>query len=324
VALSAWVLRTSVFRASNDFSDEAFSKSKEHSMDLATFLNTYWPYIVAALGGLFVGWLVTWLVYRRRSQQYEAQLYNLQSKLKDGDRALAEAREEGEKLQANLTASQDKLSALEAEHKTLQEEKSSIAGNLVERTNRLNDLNQRYTNLQTTYDQAIQTAADDKSALQASIEAAQAENQDLADELDGARLDQQALTQQLAASRATLGEIQSDLEGAKLTLSKKEIALNEAYGRIGTLQRDLEERNTGLLATQAELSTVREELSLAEAERNELEDRLHRARGDVAGEMALVTSTMLKKKDDALRQANARISILSKELEALKSAQVGS
>lgn len=293
-------------------------------MDTA-ILSTYWPYfLLAALGGLIVGWLITWLVMRGRSQQYEAQLYDLRSKLNAADRALAEAREESEKLQADLTASQNKLSALEAEHEALQQEKASIAANLVERTNRLNDVNQRYTNLQTTYDEASQAAAEERSALQAAIEAAQAENQTLAAELEGARLDNQALTEQLATSRATLSELQSDVERVKLALSKKDVALNEAYGRVGMLQRDLEERSTGLLATQAELSIVRQELSAAELEKSELEDRLHRARGDVAGEMALVTSTMLKRKDDALRQANARISVLSRELEALKSAQVGS
>lgn len=292
-------------------------------MDTTTLINTYWPYAVAALGGLFVGWLVTWLVYRGRSQQYESQLYDLRSKLNTADRALAEAQTENDKLQADLASAQSQLSALKSEHEALQEEKASIAGSLVERTNRLNDLNQRYTDLQTAYDQAGQAAAEEQSRLQASIEGAQAENQTLADELEGARMDNQALTEQLAATRATLGEVQSNLDDVKSVVSKKDIALNEAYGRVGMLQRDVEERGAVLLATQAELSTVRGELATAVAERSELEDRLHRARGDVAGEMALVTSTMLKKKDDELRQANARISVLSKELETLRSVQVG-
>ena len=55
--------------------------------------------------------------------------------------------------------------------------------------------------------------------------------------------------------------------------------------------------------------------------KNELEDRLQRARGDVAGEMAVLTSTMMKMKDDALAAANMRIADLTNQLATLKSHQ---
>lgn len=295
-------------------------------MDLAS--NPYVPYVVAAVGGLFVGWLLTWWVGRRRNEQYEAQIYDLQSRQKTAERALAEAREQGEELQTKLTASQNslseagnKLSALESEHQTLQDEKAALATSLEERTNELSDLNDQYSQLQQAHEQAQQTAAEENTLLQASVDAAQVENQALEEQLADVSAQNQTLTEQLEATRGQLDQLVSNLEAVKATLNRKDVALNEAYGRVGLLQRDLDEREVGLLATQAELAATREELAAATVEKSELEDRLHRARGDVAGEMALVTSTMLKRKDDALRQANARISALSHELEALKSAQ---
>ena len=52
--------------------------------------------------------------------------------------------------------------------------------------------------------------------------------------------------------------------------------------------------------------------------RDDLESKLHNARGDVAGELAMLTSTMVRMKEDALKQANARIDALTRELETLR------
>ena len=66
------------------------------------------------------------------------------------------------------------------------------------------------------------------------------------------------------------------------------------------------------------------ELGAVSSQRDELEDKLQHARGDVAGELAVLTSTMIKMKEDALNKANVQIATLSSELDTLRSAASGS
>ena len=100
----------------------------------------------------------------------------------------------------------------------------------------------------------------------------------------------------------------------------EETALAVAFGRISELQRELQDVLGQLNAKQSELDSMRAELLGAGAMRADLESKLGRAREDVAAEMATLTSTMLKMKDDALREANARIYVLTTELDAQRTA----
>jgi hypothetical protein len=49
-----------------------------------------------------------------------------------------------------------------------------------------------------------------------------------------------------------------------------------------------------------------------------MERRLERSRADVAGELATLTSTMIKMKEGALNDANTRIAQLEAELAGLR------
>ena len=82
-----------------------------------------------------------------------------------------------------------------------------------------------------------------------------------------------------------------------------------------------QDRERTLVETQVELDKANASVSALTASKTELEDRLQRARGDVASEMAALTSTMIKMKDDALSSANARIAELTKQLNELQSKQ---
>jgi predicted nucleic acid-binding Zn-ribbon protein len=113
------------------------------------------------------------------------------------------------------------------------------------------------------------------------------------------------------------------VETTARALTDKETALDEAYTRAVVLQRDVQAREKMLVSAQAELDTLKADVMALEGQKQDLEDRLHRARGDVAGEMALVTSTMLKMKEDALSQATARNAQLTQELEALRASSRG-
>jgi hypothetical protein len=57
------------------------------------------------------------------------------------------------------------------------------------------------------------------------------------------------------------------------------------------------------------------------ATKADLEDRLQKARGDVASEMAALTSTMIKMKDEELLAANTRIAELTRQLHELQAKQ---
>ncbi len=83
------------------------------------------------------------------------------------------------------------------------------------------------------------------------------------------------------------------------------------------LQNTLEARENALNETEAELEMFRNRIEEVGSVRDELEQKLTSARGDVAGELALLTSTMVRMKEDELKQANRRILELTAELEAL-------
>ena len=84
---------------------------------------------------------------------------------------------------------------------------------------------------------------------------------------------------------------------------------------------ELEQAKDKYARAQAELDKTKAKASALAASKTELEDKLQRARGDVASEMAALTSTMIKMKDDALSSANARIAELTKQLNELQSKQ---
>ena len=126
------------------------------------------------------------------------------------------------------------------------------------------------------------------------------------------------LTSRLAQSQDELTKMTVNMEAMTQNLAAKDTALNEAYRNIVLLQGQMHERDKMIVAATSELSSTKSNLASMTTVKDELESRLHRARGDVAGEMALVTSTMIKLKEDALNQANARIALLTQELEALR------
>lgn len=88
--------------------------------------------------------------------------------------------------------------------------------------------------------------------------------------------------------------------------------------RAVKLQRELMEHQSMLAATQTELAELRRDVVSLTTVNTGLENKLQNARGEVAGELALMTSTMLRMKEDALTQANHRIAALTAELEAMK------
>jgi chromosome segregation ATPase len=105
-------------------------------------------------------------------------------------------------------------------------------------------------------------------------------------------------------------------------MANKEVALNEAYLRAVKLQRELMDHQSLLAATQSELAELRRDVASLGSLNSSLEGKLQNARGEVAGELALLTSTMLRMKEESLNQANHRIAALTAELDAMRAGKV--
>ena len=133
-----------------------------------------------------------------------------------------------------------------------------------------------------------------------------------------------SLSMNLESTAVELAKVKETLTGSEQTLGNKEVALNEAYLRAVKLQRELMEHQTLLAETQTELAEARRNLSSLSTYNSDLEGKLQNARGEVAGELALLTSTMLRMKEEALNQANQRNAALTAELESMRAGKVSS
>lgn len=273
--------------------------------DWQAVVNAYWQYfLVAGLIGLILGWFFTWLSKRSQRREFEASLEQAQSKSRSVQKDLDEARKQTDSLKADLRNKESELSQARSQLTTLQEEKAALEEQLQGRADEIAELQGKLSETQTVAEEESETLSADVDALQASLEAVSAERVALQEKHD--------------AVQAELAEIRELVETNAKALADKETALNEAYTRAVILQRDLQSRDKMLVTAQGELDTLKADVMALESQKQELEEKLHRARGDVAGEMALVTSTMLKMKEDALSQATARIAHLTQELESLR------
>lgn len=242
------------------------------------------PLAVAALLGLILGWLLIGTPASRRANDAAARAAELESRLRKADRDLADAKREAEAQKSRLLIAGDDLDKARAGARELE---SSLA-----------------------------TLRDEKLALEAAAHKAQADADAEAD----------AALEAEAAHSPSSGELAADFAGAARAFepvnvpSPKDVALDEAFGRAATLQHELAERDAILAMRHAELETLKSEVLTSNAARRELEARLVRAREDVAAELAVLASTMIKMKDDALARAEARYSALQAETESLRSA----
>ena len=136
--------------------------------------------------------------------------------------------------------------------------------------------------------------------LQAQIKTLSEENSNLKTNLEG-------ISGDLAKSRA-------DLESAGQALANKDTALTEAYARAVRLERETTDEQSRLVAMQAEIATLKREKATLSATNQDMHARLENARGEVANELAVLTSTMLRVKDEQLAQANATVAALQGQL----------
>lgn len=270
-------------------------------MDISTWLSTYWqPLLIGGVVGLILGWLFFYLPLRGRIKQAEASTADLSSKLASSDKAVKEARKQAEDAQTDLAAqqmryntSQGQIAALQADLEATASQRSALDAGLLERSQEIEQVQGLNEQLRTDY-----------AGLFAQFEQTQQERDAFKTNLEATGVD-------LAAAKQALSESAD-------AMANKEVALNEAYLRAVKLQRELMDHQSMLAATQTELAELRRDVVSLSSVNSGLENKLQNARGEVAGELALMTTTMLRMKEEALTQANHRIAALTAELEAMK------
>ena len=264
--------------------------------------------IIALAVGFFLGWLIIGRPARNRAEEAESSVARAESstksvevKLKDADKALGAARQREQDLQSSLSKAQSDLTQANAQLSAAQEELTAREGELAEQKLQL-------TSLRGSVQQAQDAFTNVLEPLQTKAQALTIENQNLRANLEGISAD-------LAAARATV-------ESLNETIASKDTALTEAYARAVRLQRDVTDQKDQLTSSQSELAGLKRSAASLASTNHDLENRLQDARGEVANELAVLTSTMLRAKDEQLAKANATIEGLYAQLSELRSKQV--
>ncbi|MDI9548643.1 MAG: hypothetical protein QM346_13695 [Chloroflexota bacterium] len=268
--------------------------------------NFYAPYAAAGIIGLLIGWLFTRIGWRRRINEAEERAAELDAQRRRIERQSAESIEKAARLESSATAAEEQLAELRGKAESLaaelaaaQEEKADLAAQLEACASETADLKMQL---------ALQQDAPpegDPELVRAGEEV----------ELAQPQPEPSVSATEMEQLRAELDQARARADKADQAAMSKDTALTEAYERAVALQRQLDEREKKLAAAQAELEGLRHEIAALSDVKEEMEFRIQRARADAAGELASLTSTMMKLKDDALHEANARIAELTKELE---------
>jgi len=279
------------------------------------WVSTYWmPLVIALVLGFILGWLLTGLSPRRKNGEYEAQLAELESKSRKTERDLVDTRKQLDSAKAAAASTEStlgdvrkQLTGAQADLQRLGDEKAAMEADVQSSNIELADLKMQLALLQDQFDKTKSSGVAEIDQLRSNLAAVTSQLAELT-------MDRDSIAAELAAVR-------TNSDSALHSLSTKDAALNEAYQRAVNLQRALEDREASFTAAQAELSSLRTDVAALNSIKAELENRLQSARGDVAGEMAVLTSTMIKMKEDQVTTANARIAELMSELNTLKSNQ---
>jgi chromosome segregation ATPase len=286
------------------------------------WISTYWmPLLIALVLGFILGWLLTGLSPRRKNAAYEAQIADLESRSRKTERDLTDVRKQADQYKGTAAATEstlndvrNQLSAAESSLQKVAEERAGFEADVQSRNIEVADLKMQLALLQDQFDKAKSSGAADTETMRSGLDARAAEIAALTAARDSALAERDQTAAELASMRSSTDE-------AMKALGSKDAALNESYQRVVNLQRVLEDRDAALAAAQAELSAAQTDVASLNSMKAELEDRLQKVRGDVAGEMAVLTSTMVKLKEEQLVTANARIAELMNELNAQKASQ---
>ena len=281
--------------------------------------------IIAGIIGILIGWFFTRRGWRSRAEEAESRAADLAATQKREEREMGESSEQVEQLQASLKAAQDELEKMRAKASELKTEvesahseqseadsvQSEADSNAEARASESSDLQMQISLLQEVFDAATQNAASE-------LEQARMEAETLAATKVALEAELSALREEVENEQGEMHALRAQAEESGQAAKNKEIALSEAYDHAVVVQRQLEQREEEFGVAQSELESLRTEIAALTKTKGELEQRVQRSRSDVAGDLAVLTSTMLKLKDEALEESNARIAELTKEVETLR------
>jgi chromosome segregation ATPase len=242
--------------------------------------------LITVVLGFILGWLVTGLPRRSKISHFESQVLDLNTKLNESGKKELE-------LQAALSAASADLDKANAKADSLRQE-------LATRDAELTDLKLQEAALRNASQQSYGALNSQLESQQAELERVCAENENLKINLEGTARD--------------LSKARADLETVQEAVDSKDTALTEAYARAVRLEHETSDEQAQLLSAQAEIAALRRNVSTLSAVNQELAARLDRARGEVAGELASLTSTMLRVKDEELADANTTIAALQAQM----------
>lgn len=255
----------------------------------------------------------------------EASLVSKTSELEALNLRLAHAGEELESARSRMAADAEaKAQEIEAVTSELEASRGENAGlnTQIEAANaNISAITAELTETKTAYDRLaaeLETVKSANTGLSTELELMRSTRDSLEKELQdsAARNDQEE--ERLAELNGQIASLQADLDAAQEEVQRKNTALSEAYARAVALEQGAQNREALVESAQAQLGDARALLEAANAENKALQSRLAEVRGEVAGEMALMTSTMMREKDAVIAEANARIAALTEEIRILK------
>lgn len=261
------------------------------------------PLAVFALLGFLLAWLVVALPASRHALALEKSGNELDRKLSKSEADMATVRRDldtARRAQSSAETERDaaaaKVAVLESTVKVLEDDKSQLQMSLSEK--------------ETALEEALAAPPAPEPSVEENQEALRTGEVEIFDAEAPETPDMGP-----AAIAAVFGSVAQQVEPSNVTTGK-DIALSEAYARVTTLEQGIVERDAALQQVESELQSVRNDLLAAHATRQELETRLIRAREDVASELAVLASTMIKMKDDQVARSEARVQSLQAALES--------
>jgi len=255
------------------------------------------PYIIAAVVGILIGVIATMIPYRRRGDEYAYRIRDVESKLKNSDRDLTDTRGQVESLTANTRAIETTLSETQTK---LADTEKLVADTQTQLADTESVLAQTKTTL-ADIETKVQNLSDDNAQLTSTLQAR-------ALELGGVVVAMNALQGQFDEANNKIGALTTDLDGANAS--------------IATFKANEEATAQALASRDVELEGLQKNLSEAATQKEHLEGKLKSRRSEVAAELAILTSTMIKLKEEQLGEAEGKVHDLTRQLAALKDGQL--
>ena len=250
--------------------------------------------IIAAIVGLIVGALFAMIPFNRQRDEFQYRIRDLDSKLKNNDRDLTDTRSQVQSLQAGLRTAESNHVNAQDQLKAAADEKRALGAKLDEHIGQLDATRASLAELNTQHA--------DLNAQHASLSAQHA-----------------SLSAQHASLNAQHADLQASHDRANATLADLHTELEGKTAELETQRGNLDAAHQALAAREHELEKTKFDLDVANSMNTDFQSRLQRVRADIAAELALLTTTAIKLKDDALSVSNSRVDALTHEMQVLKS-----